>query len=324
MVGLYRWSKTAASNASADPSVNWSEGQAPSSINDSGRAMMASAANYRDDISGVIVTTGTSAAYQVASNQVFDTLANFNGQMIAFTPHVTNAAGPVTLTIDGFANLNLRTSPGKELLAGTLIAGTPYTCTWNNTDNSLYLHGFYGNPYNVPLGAGMDYWFPTAPNSSFAFPVGQAISRVTYASFFTAVGTTFGVGDGSTTFNLPDKRGMVSAASDIMGGTARNIFTSIGTGLGAAGGEQTHLLNTPEIPSHNHALHDPSHTHQFPFQFQNNTAGGNIFNSVASGASGFVTTTSAATGITIDAAGGGAAHNNVQPTIVCNYILRII
>jgi hypothetical protein len=60
--GVYTWSKTATANASADSTVNYAEGQAPSSLNDS-RATMASVAKYRDDISGAIVTTGTSAAY---------------------------------------------------------------------------------------------------------------------------------------------------------------------------------------------------------------------------------------------------------------------
>ncbi|HEY7845769.1 MAG TPA: phage terminase large subunit, partial [Bradyrhizobium sp.] len=70
------------------------------------------------------------------------------------------------------------------------------------------------NPYNIPLGAGLDYWGSTTPNSSFAFPSGQAISRTTYVALFALVGTTYGAGDGSTTFNLPDKRGRVSAATD--------------------------------------------------------------------------------------------------------------
>ena len=49
---LHKWSQTAANNATADASVNWQEGQAPSSVNDSARAMMASVAKYRDDVSG--------------------------------------------------------------------------------------------------------------------------------------------------------------------------------------------------------------------------------------------------------------------------------
>src|SRR5882724_13019069 len=97
---LYKWSQTAANNATADASVNWQEGQAPSSVNDSARQMMASIAKYRDDVSGAIITSGTSTAYVVLSFETFDTLAHLGGQTIAFTPHVTNGA-IVTLTVDG-------------------------------------------------------------------------------------------------------------------------------------------------------------------------------------------------------------------------------
>jgi hypothetical protein len=87
----YNWSQTAASNATADASINWAEGQSPSSNNGSACAMMAATAKYRDDITGAIVTTGMSTAYSVSSYSQFDTLAHMNGQMIAFTPHVTMA-----------------------------------------------------------------------------------------------------------------------------------------------------------------------------------------------------------------------------------------
>ena len=68
---LYKWSQTAASDATADPTINWAEGQAPSSVNDSARAMTAATAKYRDDIAGAIVTSGTSTAYAVSSYEVF-------------------------------------------------------------------------------------------------------------------------------------------------------------------------------------------------------------------------------------------------------------
>lgn len=62
---LYKWSQTASADATADSTINWAEGQAPSSINDSARAMMAATAKYRDDIAGAIVTGGTATAYTV-------------------------------------------------------------------------------------------------------------------------------------------------------------------------------------------------------------------------------------------------------------------
>src|SRR5438094_10672978 len=121
---LYKWSQTAASDATADPSINGQEGQGPSSVNDSARAMMAAIAKYRDDIAGSILTSGSSTAYAVSSSQAFDTLAHLHGQMIAFVPHLTNGA-TVTLNVDGLGAKALRSSIGVELLANTLIAGTP-------------------------------------------------------------------------------------------------------------------------------------------------------------------------------------------------------
>ena len=321
---LYKWSQTAASDATADSTINWAEGQSPSSVNDSARAMMAATAKYRDDIAGAIVTGGTSTAYTVASFEVFDTLAHLNGQMIAFTPHTTNGA-TVTLNVDSLGSKPLRTSPGMELLAGTIIQGTPYVAVYNNSDAAFYLQGFFGNPYNVPLLGGMDFWDTIAPNSSFIFPQGQAISRTTYAAAFARWGTRFGAGDGSTTFNVPDKTGRVSAMMEAVATRLTMAGSGVDGGtMGSAAGGQTHTLTTAELPSHTHAntLTDLGHVHGgIPI------AGGTGTGSPGSNnVNGFTNTFSATTGIAINNAsqGGGNPHTIVQPTIVCNYIIRII
>jgi microcystin-dependent protein len=168
--------------------------------------------------------------------------------MIAFTPHATNGA-TVTLNVDGLGAKPLRSAPSTELLAGTLIQGTPYIALYNSSDAVFYLRGFYGNPYNIPIAAGMDYWSSIAPNSAFAFPTGQAISRTTYATLFSLLSTTYGVGDGSTTFNLPDKRGRVSAMVE----TAATLLTSAVSGVdgatyGSKGGAQSRTLVTANLP----------------------------------------------------------------------------
>lgn len=332
---LWKWSKTAASNANADPAINWAEGQAPSSVNDSARSMMARVAEWRDDISGAIVTEGTSTAYTVSSNQVFDTLAHMDGALIAFTPHATNG-DTVTLAVDGLTAKPLRAVPSVELPSNSLLEGTPYIAVYNNTDGVFYLHGMT-NPYQIPLAAGFDYWATTAPNSCFAFPYGQAVSRTTYATLFDKVGTTFGSGDGSTTFNLPDKRGRVSAASDTLGGaTSAGRLTppvsggvSDSTVLGSAGGQQSVTLTEAQLPALTKSLSiSSSATSTTTAEKHNgntggNSSGGDILVPASSAmVPGTVSTSVTSTGTVTF--GGGAAHNIVQPTIICYYIMRVI
>lgn len=323
----YNWSQTAASNANADTSINWAEGQAPSSVNDSARAMMAATAKYRDDIAGAIVTGGTSTAYTLSSFSNFDTLAHLNGQIIAFSPHATNGAGPVTLLVDSLTAKPLRSSPGVELLAGTIIQGTPYLVVYNNSDGAFYLQGFYGNPYNVPLGAGMDYWLPTAPNSSFVFPTGQAISRTTYATLFAAMSTTYGIGDGSTTFNLPDKTGR----SSVMKEATATRLTTAGSGvdggtMGATGGAQNATLAQSALPNVTLTASVNSTNSNIPV----NVSNGAIYATTGAGSQPIIAASIvgqlASTGTTASINGNvtQTAVHTVQPTIVCNYILRVV
>lgn len=332
---LYKWSQTASADATADSTINWAEGQAPSSVNDSARAMMAATAKYRDDIAGAIVTTGTSTAYAVSSYQAFDTLAHLAGQTIAFTPHVTNAA-TVTLNVDSLGAKPLRTSPGVELLAGTIIQGTPYVAIYNYSDGAFYLRGFFGNPYNVPLGAGLDYWGSVVPNSSFAFPAGQAISRTTYATLFAIMGTTYGTGDGSTTFNLPDKTGRVSAMQEASAARlTSSFFGGNSTVLGSVGGGESETLVSGNIPQISLNV-SGSVTGSFGASLPATIGTWNNQSTVnTSGSSGDFPQATQAVGNVSSLTSSGSMNGTagsaspsgfrtVPPTIICNYILRII
>jgi microcystin-dependent protein len=329
---LYKWSQTASADATADSTINWAEGQSPSSVNDSARAMMAAIAKYRDDVAGAIVTSGTSTAYAVNTFQVFQSLAQLNGQVVAFTPHATNGA-TVTLSVDGLGSKPLRSAPSVELPAGTIIQGTPYAALYNNADAAFYLVGFFNNPYNVPIGSCIDFFGATAPNSSFVLAYGQAISRTAYSTLFSLCGTTYGVGDGSTTFNIPDLRGRVVAGKDDMGGSAASrlsssYFGSAATGLGATGGAESHTLTIGEMPSHSHGVTDPGHTHGFTNGNINALVGTRSVGSTYAGGSSIVLDVtgiaSSTTGISINNAGNGNAHAIVQPTIIANKLIRVI
>lgn len=327
----YLWSRTAASNATADPDINFAEGQAPSSVNDSARALMASAAGFRDDISGAIATGGTSTAYTISSYQVFNSLANMNGQMVAFTPHTTNGA-TVTLNVDGLGAKPLRSAPSAELPAGVLVQGTPYVALYNNSDSAWYLHNFFVTPYTVPVGGVVDYIGPTAPSSSFVFPYGQAISRTVYSTLFSIIGGQYGSGDGSTTFNLPDLRGRVIAGKDDMGGSSANRLTAAddglnGDNLGATGGGETQTLVTANLPAY-------TPTGTITSVLNNNNIFGITTPGVTVGVGGTATggATSAlasnqtvSSGFSGNAQGGtSTAFGVVQPTIILNKLLRVI
>ncbi|QPF93788.1 phage tail protein [Bradyrhizobium commune] len=329
---LYKWSQTASADATADSTINWAEGQSPSSVNDSARAMMAAIAKYRDDIAGAIVTSGTNTAYVVNSYQVFQSLSQLNGQVIAFTPHATNGA-TVTINVDGLGAKPLRSAPGGELPAGTIIQGTPYAALYNNGDAAFYLMGFFNNPYNMPIGCCIDFFGAIAPNSSFVLAYGQGISRTAYSTLFSMFGTTYGVGDGSTTFNIPDLRGRIIAGRDDMGGSAASRLTSSYFGgsasnLGAVGGSESHTLTTAQLASHVHAnsLTDLGHQHGGGQASVQTAFGGTNSGAQVTWGGTAQNTSSATTGITITnaSAGSGNPHNNTQPTIIANKLLRII
>lgn len=249
---LWQWSKTAGTNATADPSINWAEGMSPSSVNDSARAMMARMAEYRDDISGLLTTGGTSTAYTVTTNQGLNSVPT-DGQMLAFTPHATNGLAP-TLRADGGTIYPLQSSPGTGAAAGVLIAGTPYTVKFSLASSAWILHGFYANPVNIPIGGIIDYAGGTVPNSNFAFANGQCISRATYAVLFSITGTVYGACDGVTTFGVPDLRERTVIGTDMGGGASGRVTVAGGNFdasiIGNAGGSQNITQTIAQLAAH--------------------------------------------------------------------------
>jgi microcystin-dependent protein len=267
------------------------------------------------------------------SGQGFSSLASLDTQLITFVAPVTNAAG-ATLNVDSLGAIPICVdAAGTPIPAGVLVGGTPYMVTFYNSVSQFRLWNLFANPFNIPLGAGMDFWLPSTPNSNFVFPTGQAINRTTYAALFALMGTTYGAGDGSTTFNLPNKVERVSVMkSGSPGLLTPTYFGGNSSVLGAIGGAESHTLTTAELAAHTHAnsLSDPGHTHDLA-NSRVITAGngGAVFVGIQLNngyVPGDIPTISKTTGVTLtnSSAGLGSAHAIVQPTIVCNYIMRII
>jgi microcystin-dependent protein len=161
-----------------------------------------------------------------------------------------------------------------------------------------------------------------SPISGPGIPAGATISAVTSATITLSananasgtavalVAAPHGIGDGSTTFNVPDARGRVSVGRDDMNGTAASRMTSGGSGvngvlLGAAGGVETVTLTASQIPAH---------THPYGFNGAGTGAGSNaqLYQGTNTGSAGNVPANT----------GGGGAHSNTQPTLVLHKIIK--
>lgn len=131
---------------------------------------------------------------------------------------------------------------------------------------------------------------------------------------------------------VPDRRGRVAAGKDDMGGASANRLTNQSGGLNgdtleAVGGSETHTLVEAELAAHDHTITDPGHDHPITqeanlFAIRNNLNTGSGF-TASTNAISSINVESNTTGITVDNAGGGGAHNNVQPTIIENFILVV-
>jgi microcystin-dependent protein len=201
---------------------------------------------------------------------------------------------------------------GATLYTKTLLAAT-------SVDAAL---GVLGNP--APTGVITEYGGSSAP-TGWLLCDGAAVSRTTYANLFAVIGTTYGIGDNSTTFNVPDRRGRFGIGANVTfpRGSVGGTLTTDGT-----------ALTVGQLPAHTHTgttSTNGNHTHGFTYQFGGASAGNNLVNSAGTGGpqslggGGVQAAGDHNHTFTTDATGSGQVHTHTYtpPYIASNYIIKI-
>lgn len=217
---------------------------------------------------------------------------------------------------------NLQAFISGQLLVGQIGGAAPTTNIGVWFNNGVWYYWDPGTSAYIPqtltssfpTGAVMDYGGSVAPTGFVLCDGGLYLRTGAMAALFGVIGTAFGIGDGSSTFNVPDTRGRaVVGAGSGAGLTVR--------ALGGTTGVEGQVLTTPNLPAHAHPITDKTHAHTvsaFTGTVQGLQAGGATYflPSVVSTSANF-------TGITTtNNSGSGTAHNTMQPSVFLNKIIK--
>lgn len=277
-------------------------------------------------------------AITAAGAATFESTATFNSTVTVSGAGTFKGNVSVSGNIDTAGNVSVggtQTFTGAGTFASTVTVSGAATFLSTVTvkgdvhvSSKVCASAFYGDGANLtgivamPTGAVVPFGGSSAP-TGFLLCYGQAVSRTTYATLFGIISTTYGTGDGSTTFNLPDLRGRVVAGQDDMGGVSADRLTGQtggvdGDTLGGSGGTETHTLTEAELASHSHGAAK---------RFVGSDSGTNRNSLVAAQSDidtafqGYETSTGGGD-LLIQNTGSDSAHNNVQPTFILNYIIK--
>jgi len=225
------------------------------------------------------------------------------------TSQLANGVYTVTTVGDGATDWVLTRATdydtAAEIIPGTLVpvssgtvnSGSTWleTATVTTVGTDPIVFSIYSQPGgdgggSNPIGSVASFALTSAP-TGYLVCDGAAISRATYADLFSAIGTTWGVGDGATTFNIPDMQRKTGVGS----GGAGTV--TLGNSVGDTGGAEDITLTTAQMPAHTHST-----------RITANTGTGVAFPT----GSGFLVEGVGVTGST----GGGGSHSNIQPSAI--------
>jgi microcystin-dependent protein len=301
------WTEADSSNSVPAPD-GAPEGMAPSGVNDVLRAHQGAVKRWYN-WTVPKVTAGTSTAYTLAYGVAPAALVDGMTHMVQF--HTANGAA-ATLNVNGLGAL-----PIQYYAAGAWWPLPPslFSANWIVPVTYSASAGVYRViGFDNRTGAIEDYSGPTAPAGA-VFAYGQALSRTQYAALFAIAGTTYGAGDGSTTFNLPDLRGLVTAGKSDMGGIDAGDLPGggvLGNGLGSTSQAATTNVNgiasgtisgTTDAENLGFVAAAPSGSGAAQYQHTHAFRASAVLGVSASGTSG--------------------AFSVVQPTRILNKVLRI-
>lgn len=283
------------------------------------------ASNVPTDVamSGDIAVTNTGvttiqAAAVTGSKIASGTITESN--VTAGTLTDTSISASAAIAFSKMAALNAFITPVTDSMGALTNSATTAT-------ELGYVHGVTSNiqtQINAITGAGtfssgmlMAFAGSSAP-SGWLICDGTAVSRATYSALFGVIGTTYGVGDGSTTFNLPQ------GVNNTMVGQGGTIVASLGSTAGAS----THTISSAELPTHTHSVTDPGHSHGF--HLYTTTAVNGLLPTGQTGSEQGASpvgpssppVVSNTTGITIANAGSSTAMSLVQPSLGINWIIK--
>lgn len=251
-----------------------------------------------------------------------------NGRGYDGTGAIAHASGSNNPVIPVFSSIEADEANDASVLVGTfqasgdLLVGTglysagrlAYPSSPANQVLTATNTGIAWSASATPSGVIMDFAGSTAP-TGYLLCDGTAYSRTTYSALYAAIGTTWGSGDGSTTFNVPDLRGRTAVGA----GSGSGLTTR---SLAATGGEETHLLTAAEAGVGSHYHTDSGHSHGGPLYYGSSGSGIGFVISAAAVNNGAWATASGNANIQSTSAAASSAHNNMQPFVVVNKIIK--
>lgn len=218
---------------------------------------------------------------------------------------ITSNWANTTLSDIGTALTGSVAADGQTPITGNLqMGGNKITGMADGT--SLTDAATYGQVVgiNSVVTGTIQMWPTTSAPTGYLLCAGSAVSRTTYAALFAVIGTTFGSGDGSTTFNLPNY------ADRFPIGTG-----TIAASIGATGGTKDAV-----VVSHTHTITDPGHLHSIAPTASGTSQAGSGWDGPGFGGSNTSTST---TGISVNTAGVSGTNQNLPPYLGINFIIKV-